>query len=68
MARMLTGRLGCYECFMQQTPEQSRVLAEDAFCVGCRCHRPKWKYRFCAYTECPQMKGFQTFREKYLEE
>lgn len=61
-------RLAFYRLLMSQRPESRREIREDAFCRGCRNHRPDWKYRFCAFTECSEMKGMSTFREAFREE
>jgi hypothetical protein len=58
--------LAVYRFLMCQTPG-GRELKDDAFCYGCRNHRPDWKYRYCVQTECPHMKGMTTFRDKYVE-
>lgn len=39
----------------------------DDICCGCKYHRPKFQYRFCQFTECPYIKGFKTYRERYYE-
>lgn len=61
-------RLALYRLLMSQRPESRREFREDAFCCGCRNYRPGWKYRFCAFPECPEMKGMTTFREAFREE
>ena len=64
MSSMMTSRrLSAYEQMMVQTPLSHREMAEDAFCSGCPYHRPNWEYRYCAFTECLQMKGMKTFWE-----
>lgn len=59
-------RFAVYRLLMCQTPG-GRELKDDAFCYGCRNHRPGWKYRYCIHIECPHMKGMTTFRDKYMD-
>ena len=39
----------------------------DDVCIGCPHHRAGWQYRFCEYVECPEIKGFKTYREEYYQ-
>lgn len=61
-------RLVCYRLLMSQSSGSSLELSEDAFCRGCKNHRPDFKYRFCAFVECQEIKGMTTYREKFREE
>lgn len=57
-----------YKRLMRQSYKQGTDYPVDFACSGCRNHRPDWKYRFCVLTECPYLKGFKTFREKFYED
>lgn len=62
---MLAGkRLARYEIMMKRASDKAFGFSVDFLCKGCPHHRPNWKYRFCEFPECPQMKGMQTFWEE----
>ena len=68
MSSMMTSRrLSAYEALMRQIPGSPMEITEDHLCTGCRNHRPDWDYRFCVYTECPNIKGMKTFWEEVYE-
>ena len=65
MSTMMTcRRLSAYEALMLQAPGNLKEIAEDQLCKGCENHRPDWAYRFCIHTECPYIKGMNTFWEE----
>lgn len=53
-----------FEAAMRKTGDHAHQVSEDYLCRGCKCHRPKWKYRFCRHLECPYIKGQKTFWEE----
>lgn len=67
MARFRKGSFAYFKNMMLQTSERSREIPEDGMCQGCPYHRPDWKYRFCRYPECRQIKGMKTFREEFYK-
>ena len=48
-------------------PGNCEKTKADDVCAGCIHHRSGWKYRFCEYVECPEMKGFKTYREEFYQ-
>ena len=64
MQALTEKRLVHYEMAMRKAGDPSFQMTEDYFCLGCKCHRPEWKYRFCKHLECPYIKGQKTFREE----
>lgn len=59
-----TGSKRAFEYLMQQTPGFDSFKAdggvEDENCGTCRFYRPKWKYEFCVFEECPYCPGKRT--------
>ena len=59
-----TGSKRAFEYLMQQTPGfdsfEADGGAEDENCGTCRFYRPKWKYEFCVFEECPYCPGKRT--------
>lgn len=52
------GRNREFERMMQQRPGFGRE--ETATCSSCRHYRPKWKYQYCKFEECPYCPGRMT--------
>ena len=58
-----------FEAFKQMMEQTAGVKQGDAdeICAGCRYYRADFMYRFCQFTECPYIKGFKTYRERYYK-
>lgn len=60
------GKERAFETLMQVKPGFDRYssgCAEQGNCDGCRFYRPRWKYQFCVYKECPYEPGRKTKRK-----
>lgn len=59
-----TGSKRAFELLMQQKPGfdnfKADCVAADEDCGTCRFYRPKWKYEFCVFEECPYCPGKRT--------
>lgn len=56
-----------YKQMMQQT-KNTKAMPSDSICYSCPYHESDWTYRFCRFTECPYIEGFQTYRDEYYDE
>lgn len=56
-----------YNQLMQQT-RTSKDLPSDCICYDCKYHESDWTYRFCRFTKCPYIAGFQTYRDEFYDE
>ena len=69
--RFTNGHDLAFEMLMQQTPGFDRYTSPDAAndngCGKCRFYRPRWKYQFCIYSECPYEPGKQTTKNERKE-
>ena len=58
------GEKRAFEMLMQQKPGFDRFWSGCAGgnegCCTCRFYRPKWKYEFCVFEECPYCPGKRT--------
>lgn len=55
-----SGKDRAFETLMQGKPGFERYengCAECEDCNTCRFYRPRWKYQFCVYEECPYQPG-----------
>ncbi len=55
-----SGKDRAFETLMQGKPGFDRYkngCAEHEDCNTCRFYRPRWKYQFCVYEECPYQPG-----------
>lgn len=65
-----SGKDRAFEILMQGKPgfdryENGCAACDD--CNTCRFYRPRWKYQFCVYAECPYQPGRLTARERGKE-
>ncbi len=62
-----SGKDRAFEILMQGKPgfdryENGCAACDD--CNTCRFYRPRWKYQFCVYAECPYQPGRLTARKR----
>ena len=58
-----SGKDRAFEILMQGKPGFDRYengCAEHEDCNTCRFYRPRWKYQFCVFEECPYQPGRPT--------
>ena len=58
-----SGKDRAFETLMQSKPGFDRYengCAEREDCNTCRFYRPRWKYQFCVFEECPYQPGRPT--------
>ncbi len=62
-----SGKDRAFEILMQGKPgferyENGCAACDD--CNTCRFYRPRWKYQFCVYAECPYQPGRLTAKKR----
>ncbi len=62
-----SGKDRAFEILMQGKPGFDRYengCAAYDDCNTCRFYRPRWKYQFCLYAECPYQPGRLTAKKR----